>query len=135
MKTAGRFAIGPPAGADRRPVVSYPHRGPARARYPRASAHEDGLRAGAVGTRTVEREERPVRAEQGAEPVEAEVGQPSAHPDVIIYALRLDRGLSPARVLKTEPGTHWDEERGLNNIQYIVPGAGGVGEILNNAWL
>src|SRR6185436_8313067 len=46
-----------------------------------------------------------------------------AHPDLIIYALRLDRGLSPARVLRTEPGTHWDEERGLNNIQYIVPGA------------
>ena len=37
--------------------------------------------------------------------------------------------------LRTEPGTHWDEERGLNDIQYIVPGAGGVGEILNNAWL
>jgi uracil phosphoribosyltransferase len=58
-----------------------------------------------------------------------------AHPDAIIYALRLDRGLSPTRVLKTAPGTHWDEERGLNSIQYIVPGAGGVGEILNNAWL
>jgi uracil phosphoribosyltransferase len=58
-----------------------------------------------------------------------------AHPDAVIYALRLDRGLSPSRVLRTEPGTHWDEERGLNDIQYIVPGAGGVGEILNNAWL
>jgi uracil phosphoribosyltransferase len=58
-----------------------------------------------------------------------------AHPDLIVYALRLDRGLSPARVLRTEPGTHWDEERGLNDIHYIVPGAGGVGEILNNAWL
>jgi uracil phosphoribosyltransferase len=57
------------------------------------------------------------------------------HPEVIIYALRLDRGLSPPRVLRTEPGTHWDEERGLNDLQYIVPGAGGVGEILNNAWL
>jgi uracil phosphoribosyltransferase len=58
-----------------------------------------------------------------------------AHPDLIIYALRLDRGLSPASVLRTEPGTHWDEERGLNDIHYIVPGAGGVGEILNNAWV
>ena len=27
------------------------------------------------------------------------------------------------------------EERGLNDHQYIVPGAGGVGEILNNAWV
>lgn len=58
-----------------------------------------------------------------------------AHPDMVIYALRLDRGLSPSRALRTEPGTHWEEERGLNNTQYIVPGAGGVGEILNNAWV
>ncbi len=57
------------------------------------------------------------------------------HPDTIIYALRLDRGLSPAKVLSTPPGTHWDEERGLDDHQYIVPGAGGVGEILNNAWV
>jgi uracil phosphoribosyltransferase len=57
------------------------------------------------------------------------------HPDLVVYALRLDRGLSPSAVLRTEPGTHWDEERGLNDHQYIVPGAGGVGEILNNAWV
>ena len=57
------------------------------------------------------------------------------HPDLVIYALRLDRGLSPERVLRTEPGTCWDEERGLNDRHYIVPGAGGVGEILNNAWV
>ena len=57
------------------------------------------------------------------------------HPEVIVYALRLDRGLSTPRALRTEPGTHWDEERGLNDTQYIVPGAGGVGEILNNAWV
>src|SRR5262249_14462145 len=59
----------------------------------------------------------------------------AAPPDVAIYALRLDRGLSSTRALRAEPGTHWDEERGLNSIQYIVPGAGGVGEILNNAWV
>jgi len=57
------------------------------------------------------------------------------HPETIIYALRLDRGLSPAKVLSTVPGTHWGEERGLDEHQYIVPGAGGVGEILNNAWV
>ncbi len=57
------------------------------------------------------------------------------HPDTVIYALRLDRGLSPSRVMQTIPGTHWDEERGLDENQYIVPGAGGVGEILNNAWV
>lgn len=57
------------------------------------------------------------------------------HPETIIYAMRLDRGLSPAKVLSTPPGTHWDEERGLDEHQYIVPGAGGVGEILNNAWV
>lgn len=57
------------------------------------------------------------------------------HPETIIYALRLDRGLSPAKVLQAVPGKFWDEERGLDEHQYIVPGAGGVGEILNNAWV
>jgi uracil phosphoribosyltransferase len=58
-----------------------------------------------------------------------------AHPDTIVYALRVDRGLSPDDVLTTVPGTRWDDERGLDDHQYIVPGAGGVGEILNNAWV
>jgi uracil phosphoribosyltransferase len=58
-----------------------------------------------------------------------------AHPDTVVYALRVDRGLSPQDVLATAPGTRWDEERGLDDRQYIVPGAGGVGEILNNAWV
>ncbi|MBS2016852.1 MAG: uracil phosphoribosyltransferase [Deltaproteobacteria bacterium] len=57
------------------------------------------------------------------------------HPETIIYAWRLDRGLSAQKVLSSVPGTHWDEERGLDENQYIVPGAGGVGEILNNAWV
>lgn len=56
-------------------------------------------------------------------------------PDLIVYALRLDRGLSPQEVLDTLPGTHWDRERGLNDKQYIVPGGGGFGEILNNAYV
>ncbi len=59
----------------------------------------------------------------------------AAHPDTIVYALRLDRGLSSDDVLATAPGTRWDEEKGLDDHQYIVPGAGGVGEILNNAWV
>ena len=58
-----------------------------------------------------------------------------AHPGVQVYAFRLDRGLSSADVLATEPGTRWEEERGLDDHQYIVPGAGGVGEIMNNAWV
>jgi uracil phosphoribosyltransferase len=58
-----------------------------------------------------------------------------AHPDTLVYALRVDRGLSPPDVLATVPGTRWDEERGLDDHQYIVPGAGGIGEILNNAWV
>jgi uracil phosphoribosyltransferase len=57
------------------------------------------------------------------------------HPDVAIYALRLDRGLSPPDVLSTVPGTRWDEERGLDDHQYIVPGGGGFGEIMNNAYV
>jgi uracil phosphoribosyltransferase len=59
----------------------------------------------------------------------------TAHPETVIYALRIDRGLSASDVLATIPGTRWDEERGLDEHQYIVPGAGGVGELLNNAWV
>ncbi len=58
-----------------------------------------------------------------------------AHPELIVYALRLDRGLSSEEVLNTIPGTRWNEERGLNGEQYIVPGGGGFGEIMNNAYV
>lgn len=54
------------------------------------------------------------------------------HPDVEIFTARLDRGLSSDEVLATVPGTKWSDEKGLNDFQYIVPGAGGVGELLNN---
>ena len=56
-------------------------------------------------------------------------------PGVKIYAGRLDRGLSSARALASVPGTFPDEERGLNDVQYIVPGAGGMGELLTNSWV
>ncbi|HLD99086.1 MAG TPA: uracil phosphoribosyltransferase [Bdellovibrionota bacterium] len=59
----------------------------------------------------------------------------SHHPDLLVYAIRLDRGLSPPEVLDTVPGTHWDRERGLNHKHYIVPGGGGFGEIMNNAYV
>jgi len=54
--------------------------------------------------------------------------------DLVVYTARLDRGLSPPDVLRTSPGAHWERERGLNDLSYIVPGAGGMGEVLNNAW-
>ncbi len=57
------------------------------------------------------------------------------HPDVQIYALRLDRGMSPDEVLETRPGERWDEESGLTDNDYIVPGGGGFGELMNNAWV
>lgn len=57
------------------------------------------------------------------------------HPGVQLFAGRLDRGLSTARALAAVPGTHADEERGLNDVQYIVPGAGGLGELLTNSWI
>jgi uracil phosphoribosyltransferase len=59
----------------------------------------------------------------------------SAHPDLVVYAVRLDRGLSPQDVLATAPGTHWEKERGLNDRHYIVPGGGGFGEIMNNSFV
>lgn len=59
----------------------------------------------------------------------------SEFPEMIVYAVRLDRGLSPPDVLATGLGERWDEEKGLNDRQYIVPGAGGMGEILNNSYV
>ena len=57
------------------------------------------------------------------------------HPaNVHVVTGRLDSGLSPDVVLATPPGTRWSEERGLDADGYIVPGAGGVGEVLNNSW-
>jgi uracil phosphoribosyltransferase len=55
-------------------------------------------------------------------------------PRIEVYTLRVDRGLSPPEVLASAPGSRWDEERGLDAHDYIVPGAGGVGEVLNNSW-
>ncbi|MGZ3726382.1 MAG: uracil phosphoribosyltransferase [Pseudobdellovibrio sp.] len=52
-----------------------------------------------------------------------------------VFALRVDRGLSDPDVLKAPLGLHWEREKGLNERQYIVPGAGGLGELLNNSYV
>jgi uracil phosphoribosyltransferase len=57
------------------------------------------------------------------------------HPNLSVYAIRLDRGLSSAKALAEIPGTLWKEEKGLNTKQYIVPGAGGLGEVINNSYV
>jgi uracil phosphoribosyltransferase len=57
------------------------------------------------------------------------------HPEVVVYALRLDRGLSSPDVLSAIPGERWEEERGLNDHHYIVPGGGGLGEVMNNSYV
>jgi uracil phosphoribosyltransferase len=57
------------------------------------------------------------------------------HPEVQVFALRLDRGMSADDVLAAVPGARWDEESGLTETDYIVPGAGGFGEIMNNAFV
>lgn len=57
------------------------------------------------------------------------------HPHVQVYALRLDRGLSPTDVLAAPPGARWEDERGLDDHHYIVPGAGGLGEVMNNSFV
>lgn len=59
----------------------------------------------------------------------------AAHPHVVIHAIRLDRAFSSAAALEQIPGARKDEERGLDDHQYIVPGAGGLGEVLNNSWV
>jgi uracil phosphoribosyltransferase len=58
-----------------------------------------------------------------------------AEQDITIYAYRVDRGLSPQDVLAATPGEYWDQERGLDENGYIVPGGGGFGEIMNNAFV
>ena len=52
-----------------------------------------------------------------------------------VFALRVDRGLSAPEILQTPLGLHWEREKGLNEKQYIVPGAGGLGELLNNSYV
>ena len=51
--------------------------------------------------------------------------QPQINPliqsNVQIFALRFDRGLSPDHVIKSQPGLYWDQEKGLNEKQYIIP--------------
>ncbi len=59
----------------------------------------------------------------------------TAYPDVRIHAVRLDRGFSSAEALAALPGARPADERGLDSHQYIVPGAGGLGEVLNNSWV
>jgi uracil phosphoribosyltransferase len=54
---------------------------------------------------------------------------------VHVYALRLDRGLSDPAVLETGLGDDIDRERGLTGHGYVVPGAGGLGELINNAFV
>ncbi len=52
-----------------------------------------------------------------------------------VFALRVDRGMSPSHVLNSPLGLYWDQETGLNSKQYIIPGAGGLGELLNNSFV
>lgn len=59
----------------------------------------------------------------------------SRFPTAKVYAVRLDRGMSDPDLLTTRLGSRWDEEDGLDDHQYIVPGGGGFGEILNNAYV
>ena len=59
----------------------------------------------------------------------------SLFPEASLYAVRLDRGMSSSDVLAQQPGAEWDSEVGLNQQQYIVPGGGGFGEVMNNAWI
>lgn len=54
--------------------------------------------------------------------------------NLVVYTARLDRGMSDPDVLASALGTYWDRERGLDDKGYIVPGAGGMGEVLNNSW-
>lgn len=56
-------------------------------------------------------------------------------PNAQIFAIRVDRGMSSPAVQASPPGLNWDEESGLDERQYIVPGGGGFGELMNNSWI
>lgn len=56
-------------------------------------------------------------------------------PDLVVYCLRVDRGMSAEDVLAGPLGARWAEERGLSDTDYIVPGAGGVGELISNSFV
>ncbi|MBN2694597.1 uracil phosphoribosyltransferase [bacterium] len=57
------------------------------------------------------------------------------HPDIHVISLRYDRGLSPQHVLDAPIGKFFDEEKSLTETKYILPGAGGLGEIINNNYV
>jgi len=57
------------------------------------------------------------------------------HPSARIFTLRVDRGLSDPDVLQTIPGTEPERERGADDRGYIVPGLGGLGELMNNSFV
>jgi uracil phosphoribosyltransferase len=59
----------------------------------------------------------------------------SVNNNIQIFALRVDRGMSASHVLNSPLGLYWDQEKGLNDKQYIIPGAGGLGELLNNSYV
>ncbi len=53
-------------------------------------------------------------------------------PEAVIYTLRVDRGRSAVDVASTRMGSNPEGESGLDGRDYIVPGAGGLGELINN---
>lgn len=57
------------------------------------------------------------------------------NPNVTIFSFRLDRAFSSEKALQDIPGKYWDEEKGLNAKDYIVPGGGGFGELMSHAWI
>lgn len=57
------------------------------------------------------------------------------HNDVSIFSFRLDRAFSTEKALQNIPGKLWNEEKGLNPKDYIVPGGGGFGELMSHAWV
>jgi hypothetical protein len=52
-----------------------------------------------------------------------------------MITVRLDRGLSSKKVLASKLGSKPKGEIGLNEHGYIVPGAGGVGELMHNSFV
>lgn len=57
------------------------------------------------------------------------------HPNLHVFALRLDRGASKAGVYESGLGEFPELESGLTSTDYILPGGGGFGEVMNNSFV
>ena len=58
----------------------------------------------------------------------------AARPNLNLFTLRVDRGMSNKKILSSALGQYPSQEKGLNQNDYIIPGGGGFGELMSHVW-